>query len=135
MNISGIRPSVGFYDYNSIRMSSERAAMMQEAKASATGTLQDTNLVSGTEQSESQSREQFKKPDNGNAEFASRYEPNATYELKGADSDIFSLDMEQAISEMQKDQVLQQYQFFVGEQGVSAHTDDMGVREIENFTF
>lgn len=32
----------------------------------------------------------------------------------GKDSDIHSLDMEQAISDMKKDQVLQQYQYFVG---------------------
>lgn len=32
----------------------------------------------------------------------------------GKDSDIHSLDMERAISDMKKDQVLQQYQYFVG---------------------
>lgn len=32
----------------------------------------------------------------------------------GQDSDIRSLDMERAISDMKKDQVLQQYQYFVG---------------------
>lgn len=32
----------------------------------------------------------------------------------GQDSDVHSLDMEKAISDMKKDQVLQQYQYFVG---------------------
>ena len=32
----------------------------------------------------------------------------------GNDSDIFSLDVEDAISDMQKDDVLKQYQYFVG---------------------
>ena len=32
----------------------------------------------------------------------------------GNDSDIFSLDVENAISDMQKDDVLKQYQYFVG---------------------
>ncbi len=32
----------------------------------------------------------------------------------GQDSDIHSLDVERAISDMQKDQMLQQYQYFVG---------------------
>lgn len=36
------------------------------------------------------------------------------YGYLGKDSDIHSLDMERAISDMQKDQVLQQYQYFVG---------------------
>lgn len=36
------------------------------------------------------------------------------FDYIGQDSDIRSLDMERAISDMKKDQVLQQYQFFVG---------------------
>lgn len=36
------------------------------------------------------------------------------FEYLGQDSDIHSLDMERAISDMKKDQVLQQYQYFVG---------------------
>ena len=32
----------------------------------------------------------------------------------GRDSDIHSLDVEKAISDMRKDQILQQYQYFVG---------------------
>lgn len=36
------------------------------------------------------------------------------YSYIGSDSDIASLDMEKAISDMKKDQVLQQYQYFVG---------------------
>lgn len=35
----------------------------------------------------------------------------------GQDSDIHSLDVEKAISDMKKDQVLQQYQYFVGSSG------------------
>lgn len=37
-----------------------------------------------------------------------------SFEYVGQDSDIRSLDMERAISDMKKDQVLQQYQYFVG---------------------
>lgn len=36
------------------------------------------------------------------------------YSYLGSDSDIAALDMQKAISDMQKDQVLQQYQYFVG---------------------
>lgn len=36
------------------------------------------------------------------------------YGYIGADSDIASLDMQKAISDMKKDQILQQYQYFVG---------------------
>lgn len=37
------------------------------------------------------------------------------YGYIGNDSDIAALDMQKAISDMQKDKVLQQYQYFVGE--------------------
>ena len=36
------------------------------------------------------------------------------FDFIGKDSSIETLDMEKAISDMQKDQVLQQYQYFVG---------------------
>lgn len=36
------------------------------------------------------------------------------FDFIGQDKDIRSLDMERAISDMKKDQVLQQYQYFVG---------------------
>ena len=39
---------------------------------------------------------------------------NEDYGFIGKDSDIENLDMQKAISDMQKDQVLQQYQYFVG---------------------
>lgn len=38
----------------------------------------------------------------------------------GRDSDIHSLDVEKAISDMRKDQILQQYQYFVGSKTVFA---------------
>lgn len=37
------------------------------------------------------------------------------YGYIGSDSDIAALDMQKAISDLQKDKVLQQYQYFVGE--------------------
>lgn len=48
-------------------------------------------------------------------DYANRYQPDVTYDLKGADSELMSLDVEKAISDMKRDQVLQQYQFFIGE--------------------
>lgn len=42
------------------------------------------------------------------------FQQNENYENVGRDSDIQNLDMQKAISEMKKDQVLQQYQYFIG---------------------
>lgn len=106
MNISGIRPSAGFYDYNTIK--SEELSAEQTQK-----TL--TAQQSDTEQEAALTVEASTKPDTGVMDYASRYQPDVTYDLKGADSELMSLDVEKAISDMKKDQVLQQYQFFVGE--------------------
>lgn len=38
-----------------------------------------------------------------------------SFEMKGRDSDIELLDMEKAVSDMQKDKALMQYQYFVGD--------------------
>ena len=48
---------------------------------------------------------------------------NKAFEMKGKDSDLESLDMEKAVSDMQKDQALMQYQYFVGESNVQNYED------------
>jgi hypothetical protein len=106
MNISGIRPSAGFYDYNTIK--SEELSAEQTQK-----TL--TAQQSDAEQEAVMNVEASAKPDTGAMDYANRYQPDATYDLKGADSELMSLDVEKAISDMKRDQVLQQYQFFIGE--------------------
>lgn len=45
--------------------------------------------------------------------FALESTKKAEYSLVGADSDIASLDVQKAISDMQKDSILQEYQYFV----------------------
>jgi len=39
---------------------------------------------------------------------------SASFEMKGRDSDISALDISKAVSDMQKDEALMQYQYFVG---------------------
>ncbi len=46
------------------------------------------------------------------------------FEMKGRQSDITSLDMEKAVSDMHKDQALMQYQYFVGESNVVNNNED-----------
>lgn len=45
------------------------------------------------------------------------------FEMKGRESDILSLDMEKAVSDMQKDQALMQYQYFVGDNSLLGSED------------
>ena len=110
MNISGMRPYEGFYEYNSIKavaLRSQQIAAVQNASG-------DEELSGG---SQPQGQTQTKRPQTYNAfDYAKEYQPDETYELKGADSDLAGLDMQKAISDMEKDQVLQQYQYFMGTQ-------------------
>ena len=66
------------------------------------------------------------------------YQPGVSYELKGADSDLNSLDVEKALSGLEKDQVLKQYQFFVGDDiavgNMTKSSSDLVVRPEENFS-
>ncbi len=48
---------------------------------------------------------------------------SSSFEMKGKDSDLSSLDMEKAVSDMQKDQALMQYQYFVGDTNIAANED------------
>ena len=47
----------------------------------------------------------------------------SSFSMKGKDSDISSLDMEKAVSDMQKDQALMQYQYFVGDTSLVNNED------------
>ncbi len=46
------------------------------------------------------------------------------FEMKGKESSLGSLDMEKAVSDMQKDQALMQYQYFVGDSNVICSDED-----------
>ena len=119
MNISGIRTGAGFYDYNSIKINEVRSQQIQEARES------EQIPVTGTvEQNEE---------DYGVADFNAKYQPDASYDLKGVDSDLSKLDVEKALSDLKKDQVLQQYQFFVGDDAFASTEKLKQIREEENF--
>ena len=123
MNISGIRIQAGFYDYNTIKNTQIREESVPDT-VDAVG--KDTRVAEITE------TERDDKPDHGAAEYAKQYQPDAEYDLKGIASDITSLDVEKAISDMKKDQVLEQYQFFVGER--MSQTGLLYIRPNENFS-
>lgn len=123
MNISGIRIQAGFYDYNTIKNTQIQEESVPDT-VDAVG--KDIHVTEITE------TERDNKPDHGAAEYAKQYQPDAEYDLKGIASDITSLDVEKAISDMKKDQVLEQYQFFVGER--MSQTGLLYIRPNENFS-
>lgn len=71
----------------------------------------------------------------GSAEYADTYQPNQKYGMKGAESDLYNLDVQKAVSDMQKDRVIQQYQFFVGHRGIEmGQKSSFMAMGIEDFT-
>ena len=106
MNISGIRPYAGFYDYNSIKAEALRSQQIAEAQPTLSLQQREEPQVTVTEVPVEQNFDSY--------DFAQTYRSGETYELKGKDSDLESLDVQKAVSDLGKDQVLQQYQYFVG---------------------
>ena len=129
MNISGIRPSEGFYSYNSIRVNELRNSQIMSSKQAVDDTASQQSIA---DDKAARARQSFTSLD-----YANTYDSNASYELKGADSDISTLDVAKAVSDLDKDKVLQQYQRFVGSADVTvmqqAALNEQINRETENF--
>ncbi len=138
MNVSGIRPNAGFYEYNSIKINELRDQQIAETQAllakSKMEPAESTSLQTSsmqdqqTEQEDARSRQTYDAYD-----YAQQYQAGEIYNLKGADSNIEDLDVEKALSNLEKDQVLQQYQFFVGTDATMSAQSDMLFRPGENF--
>ena len=116
MNLSGIRISAGFYAYNSI----ENRAVTVGSELPAELPQSVTDQAPSAEEHAAPAVSRKSGPDQGAIDYANSYQPDAVYELKGVDS---------AISDMRRDQVLEQYQFFVGTNPDEAQP----VRPDENF--
>ncbi|SEK95693.1 hypothetical protein SAMN02910377_02284 [Pseudobutyrivibrio ruminis] len=128
MNISGIRPSIGFYDQNSIRIRPELSSMSVEE--TVTDIPEESSSASVTEEdiAAARSNQTF-----GSYDFATQYKPGTVYDMKGSDSDIKSLDVEKAVSDMEKDSAIHRYQYFVANKATST-TETTPVRGTENFS-
>ena len=131
MNISGISSYWGFYDYNSIQSEESDktgGGASPIAKQSGMRNIPEEEPEDGRDwEPDSLNQPADDVPDYTVAEYTERYQPYFEYDLSGADSDICQLDVTRAISDMQKDQVLQQYQFFVG-----SSRDMAGVRVLSD---
>jgi len=111
MNISGIRPfeAIGYYNKNINSVSSiETGAEVLNAGEfieDGRGEL-STNEYVDSNPRQHQTETAY--------DFAKLYKPDVTYSLKGADSDLASLDKPAKSYEAPKDSVLSQYKTFVG---------------------
>ena len=110
MNVSGIRPYSGFYNVNSISQTSRNVQPAEEAPAISREEGGVSLSVSKESLDAAKSRQTF-----GSYDYANQYRPTENFEIKSQNSDLRSLDVEKAISDMRKDQAIQQYQVFVGD--------------------
>ncbi len=129
MNVSGVNPSAGVYAYNSIRLNELRNQMIMASKESQT--QPEVAEAIQPEQAPLLRDQTYTSYD-----FAQEYRAGETYDLKGVDADIYKLDVEKAVSDMAKDQILQQYQYFVGSssyENAKANAAEMALYSGENF--
>jgi len=128
MNISGIRPSIGFYDTNSIKFRQDIGSM------SINETEEEPNVdIASTSVSEEDVVATRKSQNFGAYDFAKQYKPDEQFELKGSDSDIKSLDVEKAVNNMQKDSIIHRYQYFVQNKGAQ-NSESVNDKGIEDFS-
>lgn len=138
MNVSGIRPYSGFYQYNSIKLNELRNQKLE--KTQQPDGMQNPDAEDAEAKRRQQEQEIAKAAVNqtfDSYDFAQQYKPDELFDLKGIDSDINRLDMEKAVNDLEKDQVLKQYQYFVGPsstQSLEGGTQQAVLRTGENFT-
>ena len=134
MNISGIGSYSG--NYNSIKINSliNQQASKADSGAQTQAVRSEDSALRQQEQQRIRANQNF-----NSADYAKQFTPGKTYEMKGADSDLASLDASRSTTDSQKSQIMQQYQLFMGEtqaQGANrAAMNAQAVRGMENFAF
>lgn len=111
MNVSGVSPSAGIYTYNSIRLSELRNQQIQAAQEGRS--VQEAQVAQ--EKLPIHAEDIRAQQTYTSYNYAQEYRAGEVYDLKGVDADLAKLDVEKAVSDMEKDQILQQYQYFVGD--------------------
>ena len=144
MNISGIRSKAGFYDYNAIRLNKLRSKQISEARTLGLDDMEDEEEVilpvsitkakeeqkcilqerhqAEQQQAEQQGRQQEEQQVvQQKRQQEQKCEPSETQEvakdlkLQEINRERVSAEIEKALSDVKRDEVLMQYQFFVGE--------------------
>lgn len=114
MGISGYGNLLQNYRVPTIPAVSVEGVKQQDAvKRQDAARLQEQS-VSGLQTYDAPSVSEVRKPDARLEDISVTFNRQDDFDYIGRDSDIRSLDVERALSDMEKDQMLQQYQYFVG---------------------
>ena len=114
MNVSGIRPYSGFYNVGSVVPPTRQEVAAAEEKA--VDRREDGAALSiSREAMDAATTSAREKQTFGSYDYAKQYHPEAADPASiGSNADINNLDVRKAVSDMQKDEAIQQYQVFVG---------------------
>ena len=113
MNVSGIRPYSGFYNVNTVPPTRQE---VEQAEEKAVVRREDGAALSiSREAMDAATTSAKEKQTFGSYDYAKQYRPDATEGANpiGSNADINNLDVRKAVSDMQKDEAIQQYQVFV----------------------
>ncbi len=126
MNISGIYPYSGFYNFNRISEAQPVTTIDKPQETAPQDNKEATEAVASVVASaEARANQTF-----GAFDYANQYRPDENLMNRSLTS-VRSIEVDQAISDMQKDQALHQYQFFVREGAATEGTNV--IRGAENF--
>lgn len=135
MNISGIRPIGGYASVGSLSSVSRARSASAGSAASGDSLNAKSNAKEDLQKiAEKRARQTFTVND-----FDAQYRPENPFGENG--SRIRTADVEKAVSDMRRDEVLQQYQYFVGtpadpSQNIGGQDQTAGsIRGAENFNF
>ena len=132
MNVSGIRPYSGFYNVNTVPPTRQEVEKTQEKALQKE--RDGASLSISREAMDAANTSAREKQTFGSYDYAKQYRPDAaeTSRQFAETADINNLDVQKAISDMQKDEAIQQYQVFVNP--ASGAETAAAVRGSENFT-
>ena len=124
---------IGHYDLYSRLSNTEAFNRIPKSTAEVTSTtlvndelgkVKDLSVDGAVVSDKAESVKDDKKQTTGFEESTLGLKAIGEFDFVGKNSDIRGLNMEKAVSDMQKDQMLEQYQYFIGDSSTVENTED-----------
>lgn len=131
MNVSGIRPISGFSRITNINIVDSKKDINLSVDAVNNKVNNNSNNAIDNKDSNAVSRDTTNQTFTSK-DMAKQYDKRKSYDLKGKDSDLSTLDVEKAISDIQKNNLMEQYKSFVYDDKEDIARGNR-IRETENF--
>lgn len=129
MNITGIRP------YEAIGQYSNYIENKTDVKEAGQSVISQGDYLEERPNQQNIDYEIRANQTETSYDYAQKYDANATYKMKGSDSDLFKLDIMNEIPKAHRDEALKQYQIFVGSKAAVARQDEeIPHRQVEDFS-